>query len=109
MSEEYWKLCVEEAFSEAGIEATDEQINTVAGVVEGGHEVFGEMTGLDVANKNFHQKEASDLETARSELAEEREKVRCEACKGIGSTTIAVGASHWSTDSCHECGGSGRI
>lgn len=37
----YWKECIECAFDEAGITATDEQIDIVAECVEGGHENYG--------------------------------------------------------------------
>ena len=43
---EYWKECIEEAFSENGIVATDEQIKSVVDWVEGAHENIGMATDL---------------------------------------------------------------
>jgi len=44
---DYWKECISEAFEDAGIEATEEQINTVTLWVDGAHENFGLATGRD--------------------------------------------------------------
>ena len=44
---EYWKECIEEAFSENEITATDEQIKSVIEWVEGAHENIGMATGSD--------------------------------------------------------------
>ncbi len=44
---EYWKECIEEAFSENEIKATDEQIKSVIEWVEGAHENIGMATGSD--------------------------------------------------------------
>ncbi len=44
---EYWKECIEESFSEAGIVATEEQINLVVEWAEGAHENIGMATGSE--------------------------------------------------------------
>ena len=44
---EYWKECIEEAFSENEIIATDEQIKSVVEWVEGAHENIGMATGSE--------------------------------------------------------------
>ena len=46
---DYWEECVSEAFDDAGITATDAQINTVAGWVESAHTNYGMAYGHDVA------------------------------------------------------------
>ena len=43
----YWKECIEEAFCEVGIEATNEQLNLVVEWVEGAHENYGMATGQE--------------------------------------------------------------
>lgn len=44
---EYWNDCIEEAFCDAGITATKEQISTVAWWVDGAHENYGTATGSE--------------------------------------------------------------
>lgn len=44
---DYWHECIAEAFDDAGITATDKQIATVAGWVEGAHENYGMAHGHD--------------------------------------------------------------
>lgn len=41
----YWIECISEAFDEAGITATDEQIKNVAECVKGAHENYSLATG----------------------------------------------------------------
>jgi len=67
---EYWEECISEAFDEAGIAATSEQIKTVASWVEGAHENYGLDTGLDVASANFR----SDSEIALEKMKAANEK-----------------------------------
>ena len=43
----YWKECITEALEEAGINATDAQIDTVTEWVEGAHENHGLATGQE--------------------------------------------------------------
>jgi hypothetical protein len=43
----YWEECISEAFDEAGIIATEDQINTVVSLVEGAHENYGMAHGHD--------------------------------------------------------------
>ena len=43
----FWEECISEAFDDAGITATDEQIATVASWVEGTHENYGLATGSE--------------------------------------------------------------
>ena len=62
---EYWKGCIEEAFSENEISATDEQIKSVVEWVEGAHENIGMETGSEhIPNP------------ANSEIAELKAKIR---------------------------------
>lgn len=51
---DYWKECIEAAFNDAGIEATPEQIEAVAGDVECGHENYGMAFGHDAIPNPMH-------------------------------------------------------
>ena len=44
---DYWNECVAEALEDAGIAATKEQIDTVAGWVETAHDYYGMAHGHD--------------------------------------------------------------
>lgn len=44
---DYWEECISEAFEDAGIIATSEQIDAVASWVEGAHECYGMAHGHD--------------------------------------------------------------
>ena len=44
---DYWKECISEAFDDAGIMATDEQIANVAGWAESAHQNYGMAMGHD--------------------------------------------------------------
>jgi hypothetical protein len=44
---DYWKECVTEAMEDAGIKATNEQIETVCSWVEGAHDNYGMAHGHD--------------------------------------------------------------
>lgn len=48
---DYWKECIEEAFEDAGIKATQEQIETVTNWVEGAHDNYSMAHGYDVMFK----------------------------------------------------------
>lgn len=73
---DYWRECVAEAFDDAKITATEEQIANVAGWVEGAHDNFGMAHGHDdIPNPR-------DDEVARlaRELQVAREEKRCPVC-----------------------------
>jgi len=44
---EYWEECISESFEDAGIVATEEQINIVASWIEGAHDNYGMAHGHD--------------------------------------------------------------
>jgi len=70
---DYWKECIAEAMEDAGITATDEQIDTVTSWVEGAYENYGLATGLD-AIPNPLRIEIASLER---DLRNERDKDHC--------------------------------
>ena len=69
---DYWRECVAESFEDAGLVATDDQIDTVTSWVEGAHENYGLATGSDFIPdprdseieklKKVHAEEISDWE-----------------------------------------------
>ena len=100
---EYWTECICEAFEDAGLTATDEQIATVASWVDGAHEYYGMAHGHECIPNPLLE------ETARltRELKVEREKVHCRNCNGRGRI-ISYGPSHSSDFDCWICHGEGR-
>lgn len=65
---DYWKECISEAFCDAGISATNEQIEMVVGFVEGAHDNYGTYTG----SEHIPNPMVSEVEALRIEL--ERQK-----------------------------------
>lgn len=97
---DYWLECASSALDDAGVQATDEQLNTIARVIEGGAE----------QEHMAHQTPEGDdeLELIKAELKKEQNKRGCTACKGQGYETVAVGHSHYSKDTCGVCHGAGK-
>lgn len=105
---DYWKECISEAFEDAGIIATKEQIDNVVGWVEGAHENYGMATGLDVASKNYISDESRELEQIKREQEKQRiwecETKPCKSC-----TTTGIVQDGWGRDqTCENCDGKGR-
>ncbi len=101
---DYWTECVEIAFCDAGIAATPEQIEIVAGAVEGGHENYG-MAFYQPPSGEHTESEVARL---KRELSEERRKVVCGECKGVGRVT-EQGPYHSYNSECSKCRGEGRV
>ena len=104
----YWEECIREAFDDAGIAASDNQIETVAGWVDGAHENYGLATGLDVASANFISDEARELKKIKLEQEKLRlwecETVPCKSC-----TTTGIVKDGWGRNrTCGRCDGKGR-
>lgn len=79
---EYWKECIEEAFDEAGITATDEQITSVIEFVEGAHENIGMATGSEHI-PNPMSSEVEDLKIKIKKLEAAHEKQLNGIAKGV--------------------------
>lgn len=74
---DYWAETIAEAFEDAGITATEDQIQTVAGWAEGAHENYGMAHGYD-AIPNHESTEIARLKKAHeNELEEMRQQVDC--------------------------------
>ena len=105
---DYWADTIAEAFEDAGISASDQQIKTVAGWAESAHENYSTFYGLDVANKNFSANRENEIQKLKDQLKAEKEKVHCEVCGGRGNTREPCGPSHVAISTCWKCNGEGR-
>lgn len=79
---DYWKYCIEEAFDEAGITATKEQIDIVAGRVENGYENYGMAHGYDCI-PNPMNLEVEDVKREMAELKDRHERQLSGVIKGV--------------------------
>jgi len=100
----YWKECISEAFDDAGILATKDQIGTVASWVEGAHDNHGMAHGYDVIASPYK----SESEKLKKELADEKRKRICPECNGRGRIIIN-GPVHSSDSECSNCRGEGKV
>jgi len=66
----YWKECIAEAFEDAGIQATEEQISTVACWVEGAHENHDTSHGYNVIPNPLQ----TEIDGLKKQLYEEQNK-----------------------------------
>jgi hypothetical protein len=105
---DYWRECIEIAFADAGIVATEGQIETVVGAVEGSHENYGMAFGHDVASLNFRAAEDREKENIEDALLFEKEKVVCPACSGRGLLISRFGTMQ-SDGECYKCRGDGKV
>ena len=101
---DYWRECIDVAFDDAGIEATDEQKELVAGAVEGAHQNYGMAYGHDCIPNPLRVE--NDRLSRRVKW--ERERVVCGNCKGRGRI-ITVGPYHSSDSECWKCRGDGKV
>lgn len=79
---DYWTECIEVAFDEAGINATDEQIQCVAGAVEGGAENYGMAFGHD-AIPNPRDVDVDSRDKRIKELEGERDQMELNFKKNV--------------------------
>ena len=100
---DYWKVCIEEAFGDLKITATQEQIDNLIEWVEGGHENYGMMHGHDCIPDPVE----AELKETKRQLGIEVAKVHCEECNGQGRI-ISHGPCHSSNSECSKCRGEGR-
>lgn len=70
---DYWYECVAEALEDAGFQATDEQIKTVASWVEGAHENYGMSHGHHCIS-NPLQSEVDQLKREKKALEDAHDR-----------------------------------
>ena len=79
---DYWKACIEESLDDAGIDATNEQIEIITSWVEGAHENYGLATGQDaIPNPLEAEIKAFKKELVIMEASHQRQLDG--VCKGI--------------------------
>jgi len=99
---DYWIECITRAAEECRASLTTEQIEWIAGDVEGCHENYG--LAYDQP-ESPHKSEADDL---RRQLAAERNKITCRECGGSG-VIVTPGPCHSAESQCWKCRGEGRV
>lgn len=104
---DYWTEHAEIAIDEAGLTATSDQIQTIAGVIESAHEFYGQSMGHDVASVNLRGEREREIQVLADEVERERNKVHCKQCDGKGWITSSYGFRS-STSQCWKCRGDGR-
>jgi len=107
MQTDYWEETIRQAFDEAGIVATQEQIDLVVGAVEVSHENRWMAHGYDaILRYNEAQVELDELIARQARHAEWKNSTKpCPAC-----FTTGVRQDIWNRDTeCDECNGKGRV
>lgn len=100
---DYWKETIESSFEEHGIQATNEQIASVASDIEISHDNYD----LAFYQPSRASHTETELKRAKEDLAAERSKVLCKSCKGTGED-IGYGPSFVAISQCIKCCGQGR-
>lgn len=104
----YWQTVVEEALSEVGIKATEEQITELSSLIEGAYENHDLATGVEVINANYESPEALELKEIKRKQEERRQwELSTEPCSDCITTGVIV--DDWGRDvTCPNCRGEGR-
>lgn len=101
----YWEECISSSLEEAGIKATQEQIEQIASDVQIAHENYGMFMGHDCIPNPLK----SENERLSQELKKEQDMVICKTCKGRGWIVESFGPGLRSSESqCWKCHGRGR-
>jgi len=99
---DYWRDCLAESFDEAGVTVTAEQLDLIAGNVDGASSEYGSYS---YQPSDPMLGEISRLEKA---LKAERNKVGCGRCGGSGREQYYAGS--WAVDTqCGSCHGEGKV
>jgi hypothetical protein len=98
----YWEECIAVAAEECELKLTPEQLQYMAGAVEGAHENHGMA---------FYQPDSpypSQIRELERKLQLERAKVVCKECGGRGRI-ITNGPCRSSDMQCGKCQGEGKV
>lgn len=98
----YWRECIAEALSGAGVQATVDQIKMIALDVKIAHQNY-EMAFPQPESP--YLREIANLET---KLRVECDKVSCKECNGTGRI-ISYGPVHSCDGECWKCRGVGKV
>lgn len=74
---DYWTETIKEAFEDAGISATKEQLETVAGWAEGAHENYGMAHGYDAIPNPANSEIDRIKKIHEAEIAELQRQINC--------------------------------
>lgn len=105
---DYWEECVSEAFDDAKITATADQIKIVASWIEGAHENFGMAHGHEVASTNLWGAKEREIADLKKKLDAEEDKVPCPECEGKWAPGMN-GTREPARYTCWKCDGSGKV
>jgi hypothetical protein len=106
---EYWESCIAEALDDAGITASKEQIEIIAGWVEGAHDNYSTAMGYDVIPNPVIYQAEKELARIKKAQADNDQWIRstnpCKRC-----TTTGWVIDGWGRDMrCDYCDGKGRV
>lgn len=104
----YWMEAVQCALDEAGLAASEDQVSSIAGAIEGAHEMHGEATGQHVFATNRVAELDREKRDLRAEINWERDKHACPTCGGRGRLITNFGTMS-SNSECHSCRGEGKV
>lgn len=104
---EYWLEHAEIAMDEAKLDATPEQLDTIAGVIESAHEFYSQSMGHDVATANWQGARGREIEDLKKAVQRERDKVTCSEC--TNGRIITYYLNRRSDSQCWKCNGDGRV
>jgi len=85
----YWVESVGQSLDEAGLVATEAQIERIADDMSICCDQHDMAFGFDVASQNLAATRRREVAALRRELAEERDKVVCGQCHGRGLVVMA--------------------
>ena len=101
---DYWLECVSIACDEAGVVATKEQLERIAGDVESAHQNYGMAHGHSCIPNPL----IKELDETKKALRKEMDKIVCRECGGTGRI-ISQGPYHGSDSQCYKCNGDGKL
>ncbi len=102
---DYWEECVRTAFDDAGIVATEEQVQSVRETVEGAYLTYCDYHGHAVIGNPL----LDEIKELKQQLKNEKAKKTCLICKGEGELVIFFGFDWESISACETCNGEGKV
>lgn len=104
----YWKESIEDALSEIGIIATEDQTRDLVEWVKGSHENYGMAMGHDVTSANWESDESRELKRLQEKVKKQHQwELHTEPCRTC--TTTGWVRDGWGRDvQCPDCCGKGR-
>lgn len=106
---DYWGECIRIALEEAGLSASEEQIDTIVSAVEGDFENYSLARGYETIPKHSQTIAEKALQELQQEIEKEKVYIStikpCKSCNTTGSVLDI-----WNREiECFECSGKGRV